>query len=174
MFRNILVPIDGSPEADRALTEAVDLAESTNATLTVMTVVSDPSARLLTGAAYSATVDVQAISDARKRTPATTGPSDHQHPRTHLGDQSPRPRQTRPSVLQQMKEGRHDPIVMLRRNAYSCWAASATKSSTPTPTAPSSSFTPTARELSVRDRAWNLSRDSSEEDRLHSACKGSR
>ena len=77
-----------------------------------MTVVSDPSVRLLTGAAYSAAVDVQAISDARKRTPAATRPSDHQHPRTHLDDRSARPRQTRPSILQQVKEGRHDPIVM--------------------------------------------------------------
>jgi hypothetical protein len=33
MFRNILMPIDGSPEADRSSRSA----ESTNATLTVMT-----------------------------------------------------------------------------------------------------------------------------------------
>jgi nucleotide-binding universal stress UspA family protein len=51
MFHSILVPIDGSPDAARGLTEAADLAERTNATLTLMTVVSDPSAWLLTGAA---------------------------------------------------------------------------------------------------------------------------
>jgi nucleotide-binding universal stress UspA family protein len=27
MFHNILVPIDGSPDADQALTQAIDLAE---------------------------------------------------------------------------------------------------------------------------------------------------
>src|SRR6202020_2254258 len=42
MFRNILVCVDGSSQADGALTEAMDLAECQNSRLTLMTAVSRP------------------------------------------------------------------------------------------------------------------------------------
>jgi nucleotide-binding universal stress UspA family protein len=42
MFRNILVCVDGSRQADGALTEAIDLAECQNSRLTLMTAVSKP------------------------------------------------------------------------------------------------------------------------------------
>lgn len=69
MFQRILVAIDGSRHADRALSEAVDLAQRNNATLTVMTVVPDVSAWLLSGGAYTGAVDFEAL----------TRESEHEH-----------------------------------------------------------------------------------------------
>jgi nucleotide-binding universal stress UspA family protein len=50
MFHNILVAIDGSPDADQALTQAVDLAESEHARLTLFSAVVMPPAAAYFGA----------------------------------------------------------------------------------------------------------------------------
>src|SRR5690348_6080618 len=44
VFHNILVAVDGSPDAELALTEAIDLAESERTCLTLFTAVSQPPA----------------------------------------------------------------------------------------------------------------------------------
>ena len=61
MFRRLLVAFDGSSHAQRALTEAVDLAQANSGRLTVMTVVPEPSAWAL-GSGYEPAVDLNDLS----------------------------------------------------------------------------------------------------------------
>ena len=49
MSRNLLVPIDGSPDAERALAEAANLAGLAKGAMTVMTVIPDSSTWVLGG-----------------------------------------------------------------------------------------------------------------------------
>ena len=61
MFRRLLVAFDGSTHALRALTEAVDMAQTNSGRLTVMTVVPEPSAWAL-GSGYAPAVDLNDLS----------------------------------------------------------------------------------------------------------------
>jgi nucleotide-binding universal stress UspA family protein len=56
MFHRLLVALDSSPDARRALAKAVELAQATNATLTLMSVMPEPSDWVM-GAAYFASID---------------------------------------------------------------------------------------------------------------------
>jgi nucleotide-binding universal stress UspA family protein len=113
VFRNILVAIDGSAHAARALREATDLAQLGNATLTVMTSVPDASAWLLTGAGFGGAMDYEALAEETEREyralldgAVEQVPSDL--PVTKLLTHG------RPGarILEQFAKGRHDLIVM--------------------------------------------------------------
>jgi nucleotide-binding universal stress UspA family protein len=60
MFRELLVAFDGSSHAQRALTEARDLAHATAGRLTVMTVVPEPSTWALSSG-YGAAVNLDEL-----------------------------------------------------------------------------------------------------------------
>ena len=61
MFHNVLIAIDGSAHAERALAEGTDIARQVNARVTIITCVPDLSSWLLSGSAYSAGVDLESI-----------------------------------------------------------------------------------------------------------------
>jgi nucleotide-binding universal stress UspA family protein len=66
VFHRILVAIDGSEHAQRALDEAVDLAQLSNARLTVMTVQQKPST-LLVGGPVVPPVDMRGLDETLQR-----------------------------------------------------------------------------------------------------------
>ena len=120
MFHSILVAVDGSPDAEQALTEAIDLAESERARLTLITAVSQvpPTAYLAAGADFGKLVDdAQAeakdiLRRARERVP------DGVAVQWVLSEQP-----IRAALAQQIACGRHDLVVMGSRGRGAVRAA---------------------------------------------------
>ena len=111
MFHNILVAVDGSEHADRAVADAIDLAESEHARLTLMTVV-----RYLPATAYLAVAgatttrlleDAQAESEKILRRARERVPADLPVSTVLLTD-----RPIGPEIVRQVKDGNHDLVVM--------------------------------------------------------------
>jgi nucleotide-binding universal stress UspA family protein len=110
MFLNILVALDGSPDSDQALSDAIDLAESEHARLTLFSAVSGPRTVAYAGVdgSLTATLLRQAESDSEEllrtaveRVPAQVSVS------TVLSHDP-----VRPALLRQLKDGHHDLLVM--------------------------------------------------------------
>ena len=109
MFRDILVAVDGSPDAEAALTDAIDLAESEHARLTLITAVPQIPA---TGFLIPGAVTDEQVADTRARAEAILRQARDRVPddvpvRTVVTDQP-----IRPALIRQVKDGHHDLVVM--------------------------------------------------------------
>jgi nucleotide-binding universal stress UspA family protein len=120
VFLNILVAVDGSPHADQALAQAIDLAESENARLTLMTAVRElPSTTYLTAGGVTGTLIEEGRAEsegilrrARDRVP-------HDLPVTTVLTEQP----IRLALIRQIKQGHHDLVVMGSRGRGALCAA---------------------------------------------------
>jgi nucleotide-binding universal stress UspA family protein len=110
MFQNILVATDGSPDADRALTQAIDLAESQHARLTIFSaVVTPPAAAYIGGggavaAAFAAEAETETeriLGEAVERVPDGVSVS------TVLSGEP-----VRLALVHQITSGHYDLVVM--------------------------------------------------------------
>lgn len=110
MFRNILVAIDGSADAETALAHAIDLASSQHAKLTIFSAVPSPPtfAYATPGSAALADLDEQArreteqiLREAAERVPGGVSVT------TVMRDEP-----AKPALLRQIADGRHDLVVM--------------------------------------------------------------
>jgi nucleotide-binding universal stress UspA family protein len=120
MFHDILVPVDGSPDAEQALTHAIDLAESEHTRLTLMTAVAElpATALMMAGEATGELIQgtqaeaAEILQRARDRVPQDLPVS------TVLTDQP-----IRLALVRQIEEGHHDLVVMGSRGRGTVRAA---------------------------------------------------
>jgi nucleotide-binding universal stress UspA family protein len=110
MFHNILVAIDGSPDSDQALTQAIDLAESEHSRLTLFSAVVTPPSAAYVGMSgevvANLTRDAEAETEtiirmAAQRVPGQVSLS------TVLSSEP-----VRHALIHQIKQGAHDLVVM--------------------------------------------------------------
>jgi nucleotide-binding universal stress UspA family protein len=110
MFHNILLAIDGSADSEEALTQAIDLAASQNARLTLFSAAVGPpsTAYIGGGAGVAATIAAEAEAEASKLLSKAVDRIPEGISVTSIESNEP----VRPALLAQVKSGEHDLIVM--------------------------------------------------------------
>ena len=110
MFHNILVAVDGSAHADRALSEAIDIARGSRARLTIITGVPEPRAGTMIALASAATAalgpELLKEADGILRAAADRVPDDISV--TTILTEDP----IRSAIVRRIAEGHHDLVVM--------------------------------------------------------------
>jgi nucleotide-binding universal stress UspA family protein len=110
MFRNILVAVDGSRHSERALAEAIDIAQCSHGRLTLLTAVSKAPPWVNTPATAAAsvplTLDLESEANDTLRTAVEQVPESM--PVTKILTHDP----IRPALMHQIEAGRHDLLVM--------------------------------------------------------------
>jgi nucleotide-binding universal stress UspA family protein len=110
MFRNILVAVDGSADADEALTQAIDLAESERARLTLVTGVVNPPTTAYWG--WAGSVAVQLADEARTYAASILAAARDRVPGDLPVTTILTPAPIRTALIDQLERGHHDLIVM--------------------------------------------------------------
>jgi nucleotide-binding universal stress UspA family protein len=110
MFRNILVAIDGSPDSDQALMQAIDLAESEHSRLTLFSAVVMPPAGAYIGAGGGVAATLARDADTETETILREAVQRVPDGVSVSTVQSSEP--ARPALVHQIKTGHHDLIVM--------------------------------------------------------------
>jgi nucleotide-binding universal stress UspA family protein len=110
MFRSILVAVDGSAHADRALDEAIDIARAEHARLTLITGAAEPRTAAMismsAGAAATLGADLLKYADRVLRDAVARVPDDVSV--TTILTEEP----IRKAILKRLKAGEHDLVVM--------------------------------------------------------------
>lgn len=92
MFQRLLIALDRSAHAEQALTEAIDLARTNRAKLTVMTVAPDPTDWTLASSGYVPSVDFNELREEIDRTSqAVLADAVHRVPATEAPESPPAP-----------------------------------------------------------------------------------
>jgi nucleotide-binding universal stress UspA family protein len=110
MFQNILVAIDGSPDAEQALTQAIDLAESGHARLTLFSAVVTPPAAAYLGAGGAVAATLARDAEAETETILREAVQQVPDGVSVSTVQSREP--VRSALIHQIETGHHDLVVM--------------------------------------------------------------
>ncbi len=110
MFQNVLVAIDGSADADQALAQAIDLAESEHARLTLFSAVVTPSAAAYIGAGGGVAATLARGAESETETVLRAAVRRVPDGVSVSTVQSSEP--VRPALIHQIKTGHHDLVVM--------------------------------------------------------------
>ena len=110
MFHNILVATDGSPDSDEALTQAIDLAASQRARLTIFSASVAPPATAYIGggAAVAATIAADAEADVEQLLRGAVAQVPEGVSVRTVQSSEP----VRVALMAQVKSGEHDLVVM--------------------------------------------------------------
>ena len=110
MFQNILVAIDGSPDADQALTQAIDLAESEHTRLTLFSALATPPAVAYAGVSGGVTANL--IRDAEAEIERILRSAVQRVPNGVSVNTVLSSEPVRPALMRQITTGHHDLVVM--------------------------------------------------------------
>jgi nucleotide-binding universal stress UspA family protein len=108
MFHNILVAVDGSAHADRALDEAIDIARSSHAKLTIITGAAEPRAASMIALSAAAALGPALMQHAERVLRAAVDRVPDDVSVTTVLTEEP----IRAAILKRVEDGRHDLVVM--------------------------------------------------------------